>query len=590
MKFTLRILHLFCLLAATISYSQNNNETIIRLGVKTIPNAKTLDSINNKQYNFIDAFEYELLDLLIKYANTQDNLKLFPVKINQNSKADAIASNKSIDALLFTFSKTQDRVNKGIIFSIPYFQNKGIGLISNSDDINTKSFGNKRLKIGYTGGTTSKKQIDTLTYRYGKNYIKGKVFNNHNLLIKALKNGDIDMAIGDISRLVFETNEGDLYFSGYVPTKSAKIGDDYHIGVSPSRPELKIFFDNFIERYRNQINNLETKWLNASLQEAYQLHYNNSSSKEQELKRYINQLKDYLIYGIIGISLLALVLAAIIYRKFKNKNLQIETLKEDNEKVKVEKLSGKFGEIVSDYELKLRDVLNHDSIAKQGINFFESAKKSITYVGSGGFLSDSNHGKAWKNALEKCLTTKPNFVFERVIDLPEMTLKKNGIRFKSTSNFFPNNLGHLYISKYIKWLFIQYSNLHVHKDKIKIINSRGAALWGYGIVIMIKDENEVLIFTTNEDEKIGTSIPAIQLAEKFIKVISYIKKIGNVVSAEDLHEAFFKPDNALTNIKERIDQNNGVISDDIMKTIDQECNHIGNTFNKEKNQDNNNFD
>ena len=202
--------------------------------------------------------------------------------------------------------------------------------------------------------------------------------------------------------------------------------------------------------------------------------------------------------------------------------------------------------ITATLRLKTKNKLTSDLVAQAGIEMFETAEKSITYVGSGGFLSDTEHGGKWLSALHNCLTkdregkqgkddNEVNFVFNRVVDLPEMDNNK----FKFSDNPYFNPPNNDYVKKYLKWLLLQYANLKTYTN-LRIINSRGAALWSYGIVMIIKDQREVLIFTSTKNSRFGMHIPSPELGESIHTLIKEIMDIGNEINRDDIENTFFK--------------------------------------------------
>ncbi len=551
-KSNVRYLLLFflCIVVTMTSLAQDSI-TIIRLGVKSeVPNSQVEEKIETYEYNFIDAFEYELIKLLKTYIETREDYELKIIPIEQNKKSDAIKNGDGINSLLFTFSETSKRAKAGVLFSRPYFQNKAIGIITNNQKVDIRSLSSQVVRIGSVTSTTSEEQLKILEKRYPDNIVISG-FKNHAELIEALNNKIIDAAAGDVSRLVHDVNEGNFYFGGNLPTRRSKIADNYVIGISPSSPHLKPLFDDFINENNDQINLLRDKWLSTTLEDAYQAFYNR---KESELKKYI------IIISIVASSVIAMLLLGFS-RIVKRKNRLISESEAGN-------IDVKFGEIVQNYEAKGRQAIKAKDIANIGIKYFETAKH-ITYVGSGGFLSDKELGPAWSRALHNFLSND-NTVFERIIDLPATSINEQyGTRFDSTYNFRPEKLPDNYQSSYIRWLFELYAHLKKY-DNLKVVNSRGAALWGYGIVIMIKDNDEALIFSTYEDQKIGTTIQVSELVENIAKIIGGIREIGKILSENDLSKEFFTQDKRLEHIKQMIDKE-GIDSINVKKSIKELC-------------------
>lgn len=545
---------LFFLLIINFGFSQEKQ--VIRLGVKKqIPDTETENLISKNEYNFIDAFEYELTKQLIAYAKKSDVYELQIIPINQSNKLSEIKNGTNIDALLYTFSQTSDRIQKGIHFSIPYFQNKAIGVIVNDEGININNIKEQTIRIGYVSNTTTEKELLNLYEKHKSNTILN-AYENHTELINALKIKEIDAASGDVSRLIYDVNEGEFYFGGNLPTKRSKIRDNYCIAMSPTKGNLKPFFDGFIDNTQKNISFLEKKWLSTALEDAYQSHYNQNEDK----------LKEYIKYIITGSIALFSLLSILFYFLLRRKNKEIKKIESD-------KTDTEFGRIASLYDAKGRASIESAAIAEIGCDFFKTAEKKIIYVGSGGFLSDPNKDirDKWDEALHDFIQ-KPGKIFERVVDLPKMEVSnENEARFSNLDNFKPQNLDPDYITRYTKWLFIQYINLHFYKT-LKIVDSRGAALWGYGIVIMIKDEKEVLIFTTNRDIKIGSCIRDEKLAKRIAEIIHGVKIIGTEADSEYLKTNFFTNDPRATELITEINKlTSKEVPSDLMNRIDAYC-------------------
>jgi len=550
-----KLLIIALVMLSSLSFSQVKQT--IRLGVKNTPNEEIEKQIANHEYNFVDAFEYELIKLLQVYAKGSEeyNLKIQP--INQGNKLRAIERGIEVDAILFTFSETTQRIQDGIHFSIPYFQNKAIGVITNNEGININDIKNSTIRIGYVSNTTAQDELLSLNEKYKANMILTP-YQNHKALIQSLKEKEIDVAAGDVSRLIYDVNEGDFYFGGNLPTKRSKVRDNYCIAITPLKGELKPFFDGFVSKYQKQIESLEEKWLSTALEDAYQSHYNKNEDK----------LKSYIKYIVIGGLTFLILFFLILNRIINKKNKEIQKLERKN-------IDEKIGEIAELYDAKGKASIGTSQIARIGCDFFKTAKK-ITYVGSGGFLSDENKelSKEWRLSMTEFMQ-KPNTEFVRVVDLPQMEVNsQQEVIFSEIYNFNPKRLPSSFISRYIRWLCIQYGNLKTYKN-LKIIDSRGAALWGHGIVIMIKDQIEVLIFTTNRDTKIGSSIRDEKLAKKISEIISDVKEIGKEVNTEYIRKEFLMKDPRLIEIRKEIDSLGGKnITDEILKKIDITCDNI----------------
>ncbi len=552
---------------SVLAQSDDQAKEIIRIGVKTtIPDSIVKEKIINNEYNFIDAFEYELLEYLKLYMENNEKYVLEFVPVIQNNKLDEVKKGKKIDALLFTFSETQKRKDIGIHFSAPYFQNKAISIIVNNPKFDIKNLGNVPMRVGTVNNTTTEAELNNLRNRYKDNLLV-LTYKTHTELIDALRAKEIDGAAGDVSRLIYDVNDGNFYFGGNLPTRRSKIRDNYAIAITPNKPELVEIFNKFILDSQKKIQRLEQKWLSTAIEDAYSSYYNKEEDK----------LKEVIYYIIAGALIIVIVIMLYFNYILKRKDRQLLEKEKQIKNIEEEKTDIKVGNIISSFHAKSKAKIGADDIARIGIDFFKKAKE-ITYVGSGGFLSDPDLGEEWSEALHGFLN-KPDTILKRVIDLPAMDINDNReANFPYTENFFPNKLYNQYKKRYLKWLCIQYHDLNNYKN-LKIINSRGAALWGYGIVIIIKDREEVLIFTTNEDTKVGSSIINEDLAGQISKVISKIADIGTAsLTVSNFAKMFFDKDQRLIDMRKRLDAKKGErICKKMLDEIDEVCDYILNS-------------
>jgi hypothetical protein len=501
-----------------------------------------------------------LIELLKSYIERSDQYELEIISVGQKEKLSQIKSGKNIDALLFTFSKTTEREDT-IVFSKSYFQNKALGVITKDPSIDISNIKEQTIEVGYVDNTRAKTELKILKKKYENTLILSPV-GDHKELIQQLERGEIDAAAGDISRLIYDLGEGDFYFGGNIPTRGAKRADNYCIGITKQKAYLKPFFDQFLTNSEKEIEQLESKWLSTSLDEAYQRYYNKEKKEFDLFKE----------YTYIASFLILMLFAFIIIRINKGKNKQIEKLRNEG-------FAGELKTITKLYEAKGKASVGAAEIAEIGSNYFKTAEKKITYVGSGGFLSDEDEElrEKWLSSMNEFLK-KPGVTFERVVDLPQTEVNdQNEIRFSEIYNFYPKGLPKHYISKYLRWICIQYAYLKTYAN-LKIIDSRGAALWGYGIIIMIKDEDEVLIFTTDKKTKIGSSIHDEKLAKNISNIISEVKEVGWNVTADYLKQEFLSEDPRLEEVRELIDELEGKpLTKEISKKIDITCAEIQKT-------------
>jgi ABC-type amino acid transport substrate-binding protein len=528
-------------------YCQNNNDSLtIRLGVKEIvPNLDIENQIKNGTYNNIDAFEYEMAKLLVDQIENQHNFKLVQIKVEQSQKFKKLKEGVDFDALLYTFSETEDRkIKHKLHFSDPYFLNDGIGIIVNDENIDVKSLGKSLIRIGAVNNTRPIDHLILIKENYKNNDSRDEAtividsVSSHKELIEKLRTKQIDAAAGDISRLLYETADGDFTFGGFLPTNQSQIKDSYCIGITPEKAYLKATFNDLLKTNETQVINLQKKWIGTISKNFYSKYDNKAQDKYTK----------NIVYVLIANLLAFLFALAFGYRYMKRKQNEIKKQNEtilnlekghlEEQKLKdFNRFRTDIDKITATLRLKTKNKLTSDLVAQAGIEMFETAQKSITYVGSGGFLSDTEHGDKWLSALHNCLTKdrEDKFEFNRVVDLPEMDNNK----FKFSDNPYFNPPNNDYVKKYLKWLLLQYANLKTYTN-LKIINSRGAALWSYGIVMIIKDQREVLIFTSTKNSRFGMHIPSPELGESIHTLIKEIIDIGSAINRENIENTFFK--------------------------------------------------
>ncbi|GMN10584.1 hypothetical protein MTsPCn9_24410 [Croceitalea sp. MTPC9] len=520
------------LVSLIITFTTTGQE--IRIGVNNkYPNQEFENQVAKGNINYIDAFEYELQGLLYAYSTSLDYTIEF-IEIPQNERELSIISSSKINSLLYTFSYTPERLKKGILFSDPYLQNKAIVAISNNANLDVESWKETTVRVGHLKNTTAERELKLLKDKNFDNIIMFD-FTLQLELIEALKKKEIDMAIGDINRLLYEIGEGDFHFAGNLPTSRAKIADDYCIGVAKDEPELVIFFNLFLRENKDRIKGLERKWLNTSLEDAYGKYYGKT---KEELKSSLNNLK------IIFLGSALALLFVILLLGYRNKKL-----KEKAESNKASVLEQELRNVIDNTKIKMERILDDDGIVKAGIQMFDSANESIHYYGSGGFMSslgtdrDGKNAERWSDAIKRTLSRKSNqgdsIQFVRVVDLPEVELneefekksivERNNLKIEgfSTGNNYPK-----YLKKYHRWLFNVYAQL-LKYDNLKLYDSASAGLWGFGMIFIIKDDNEVLMFISAEgDKKIGTIIPSSDLAKE-LKEKYETDKVGQRLTNPD---------------------------------------------------------
>ncbi len=553
----------------TFIFSQSQEKdkiTEIIIGTRfPFPNDAIEDSIADGKFNFYDSFEYEFLTLFSKYAE-RHHYPTIHFKELISSERENFLNRGKVDAVISSVSITNDRIDKGFVFSRPYFSNKSIVLISNNSNIDVRKLDKGETRIGYIKNTTAYDELRIVKSKY-PNIDLGDGYGTFGDLMQDLKDKKIDAIAGDLSRLSYYLINDNLYFAGNLPTKKAQIEDKY--GVFSKRPEIIPFFNRFIVDNKSQIKELNTKWF-SNIDNIYQDYYSRSSFSFRTL-----------LYSLLGLAILFLLTIAFFLRKVKKINKEKEAIQE---RQLVDGTAAKVSGILQAAFNKFQDKLEPEDIVKTGIDFFETAKEKVTYIGSGGFLSDKKYGRKWKEAIHNSLNR--GIVIDRIIDLPEICF--SDLRFKNMNYFHPETSDRDYVKKYLKWLLLQYIDLTNFGSNYRIHNSRGASLWGYGIAIMIKDNSEVLLYTTNQKEKIGSLIVNKELAIHFSKLMNVIKNIGKDIDEEDLEREFFSGENNLKSLiaflKNEKEENNSIeLTQEINDKIEDITNILNKRFNKKNN-------
>lgn len=557
-----------CLLLIGITpfLSQAQEKDTLVVGVReSIPNQYVQEKLNSGQYNYLDAFEYELALLLQEYIQENSSRIVIFKKVDQDKRQSMLMSGE-IDALLYSFSRTTERMNQGLLFSTPYFQNKAIAMVSKDPHINVNTLGSKNLTIGYIRKSTGEEilKLKELDIYEG---IRGSGVDDYTELIAQLKEGQVDAIVGDISRLVYDLTDNQFLFVGNLPTTTSLVKDDYCIAVNPENEAWLKPINEFVRLEQSRIRSLESKWLSNALEDAYEKYYNQSRNLIRENRVYI--------FIIIGIYVLTILIFA------RSNQRKSKMLKEKEAIILKESVGQGITELFKSFDKMLKDKIDTEQIAEIGCEMFDKAKDKIVYVGSGGFLSDKKLGAMWAKSLSNCLRRK-NMTFERVIDLPNIDFEHTV--FQDMENFRPQYVDRTYVHRYIKWLFIQYHNLSTY-PALKIYDSRGAALFGYGIVFIIRDDEEVLLFTTNKEGKIGFRILNQELAERLASMIKDVKVVGKEVDREELVDRYFCRTNNLKIMKRKLEEEltkrpDTELSSEMLQEIDKVAAHLNDQFNK----------
>jgi hypothetical protein len=161
------------------------------------------------------------------------------------------------------------------------------------------------------------------------------------------------------------------------------------------------------------------------------------------------------------------------------------------------------------------DVLENDKVRNKGIEFFQTAKE-IHYIGAGGF---SAQNAQWRKELNSFIS-KEDTKLIRIVDLP--TNPKKYFKDEEVINYFT-------------WLILRAVILDCYSEKVYLYNSRHAPLWKTGFVVMIKDDQEMLVFTGGVTKSGNIATKNI---EKFITTIEFMKI--EPLTLEDILNNYFR--------------------------------------------------
>ena len=554
------ITFIFALFYFTILLAHSQKPDTITLGVRYLVENNEIKKETKHADNLYYLFEFDFLKMFETYL--KDNKKDYVIRYRQIEQGEKLnyLNDGIVDAIIYGVSITEDR-SKDYLFSIPYFSNSSIVLASKNSKITPLDLSKGVTRIGYVRNTTSGKELDALS-KSKPNKVKIKDYNNFNQLLEALERDEIDAIAGDRSLLSSYFLNGKLYFKGDLPTTRAQIGDFYAVISKKENTGIIGVFNQFIRKNAIQINELRNKYFGIIENKLMQ-------HKPVNIISYKNVA--------IGIGVTVLLFVFTIWYFLKRLKIVQSEKEAIQKKYMVDETKEQLSNILESAFTKFRDKLDSEEIANIGIEFFNTAKKQIIYVGSGGFLADEIYGEKWKQSIHNAL--KRGVLLDRIVDLPNIDFNK--LQFENMDYFHPESYDRMYVQKYLKWLLLQYIDFVNYGDNFKIHNSRGASLWGYGLVIIIKDRTEVLLFTTNKEKKIGSVIVNQELATHFSELMEIIKNIGKEIDEHDLEREFFATENNLKKLindfKNEVQENSYI---NFSKEISDKVDSLSQTINK----------
>jgi len=544
----------------SILFSQTQPVKTIKLGVRYEVDNDSIYKDPTKS-NLYYLFEYDFLKMFESFLeNNKQEYKIEYKKIKQKDKLKYLNSNhdNKVDAIIYAVSITESR-SKDYLFSRPYFSNKSIVLASNDPSNRSINLNKDVVKIGFVTGTTSGDEIILLAKK--RTNIIEVPKDSFEELLATLKKGEIDAITGDRSLLSTYFLENELYFKGNLPTKNSQIGDFYGVIANTHNYEIIKIFNQYIKTNETQIKGLSDKYF--SIIDNKLMNYNEKNTFSYKT----------VALGVVAFLLLFGLMIWYFLKRLQKMQVRLQNIRNDN----ILKIAGENMEKMA---IKFQDKLEAEDVANVGIEFFNTAKEKITYIGSGGFLSDVKYGEKWKASIHKAL--ERGIIFDRIIDLPKIDFNK--LSFENMDYFHPETYDRFYVKKYLKWLLLQYIDLANFGENFQIHNSRGASLWGYGLVIMIKDTSEVLFFTTNQDKKIGSVIVNPELASHFAALMEIVKNVGKEINEHDIEREFFSTENNLksliTDFKNEVQENSYIeLTDELSDKIDSLSKSINRRFN-----------
>jgi ABC-type amino acid transport substrate-binding protein len=510
MKYLMSLFCALCLLAPTLSAQSGKPQLVIGANFWQAPDSLTEMEIENGNVNFVDIFDYQVLQILVKSLQPKYDLRL--KKIPQTQREEALLTTDSalkVDVLLFSFSDNIARRKKGIVFSEPYYTSKGIGLFATNRLLEPDAVWHGSHRVGLIENSTADIELQDAMERNKKLRILRTASMGPS--VDSLLNGQVDIVAGDISRMsYFVSKHPEIVFLGNLQTPNSQIGDGFYVAMRPENKYLKAEIDKILLFNKPAIDGFEEKYLSNPV--SFTLSTQLSDAERQTVSR-------WLLIGVPCLSLLVLALTLWYFlRKRMNNVVDPKTM--DNLKKAIERAA-------TDAVETINDELNSSLVWEKGIESFQQCEKSILYVGSGGYMSSKGEeGAKWREAIYQCLNRKKEFI--RIVDLPDLRFLKASQRSES------------YMVRFYTWLIIQYLDLCRYKDNLELYNSRGAAFWGVGNIMLFKDEASVLIFTSSDKGKMGTFLTNKSLIPPLRKDILETKEFGVRLYPEDIEREYLK--------------------------------------------------
>ena len=322
----------------------------------------------------------------------------------------------------------------------------------------------------------------------------------------------------DINNLLFfDSNDSELEIVGFFPSENttgySKTGDLYAIGLQKGESELKDKINDLLSTNKSEIEDLKVKWFNIPNQTLL-FRMRNMPHNPTKLEEFIYN------WGILILAGSIVLFIGFVYLLVLGSKKRAQQLLE-----KIELSDLTLNEQLASFKKELSSsTLDENEIVKHGIKFFSTCQENIYYVGAGGFIGDI-HSNKWRDAIYKC--DKPLF---RVVDLPLVEEAVNKGIFTSIECI-----------NYTKWLIMQAMQLEENHKNLQLINSRGASLWGHGFIIMIKDSEEMMLFTGGEN-KFGYLIKTESIVQSFSNNVKQLINRGTPIDSNHILNEYFERD------------------------------------------------
>ncbi len=219
-----------------------------------------------KEGNYWKGLDGELSYRFAEFLNSNgiyvDEVPQFII-MNNPQERERYLKNKTVDIVISSYSQTPERINQGILFSQPYLENVGKGILVRKEDKNKKftdsqDLNKKEFTIGYPKNTTAKEFCE-------KFMVNAKIiaYPDREDAYLDLKQGKIDAFVSDIIYLWYQAyiNKGlavlaePVSYSSYsIGTKQKDILNIANEFILQKKKDgtLKELIDKYVSKYKNE--------------------------------------------------------------------------------------------------------------------------------------------------------------------------------------------------------------------------------------------------------------------------------------------------------------------------------------------------